>query len=334
MTSFLDVLSAHHLNPKLASGGGEVILRCPLCDDHAPRLYVNTTTGMWMCHHCKASGNDYTLLREVLGLDHFMAMRLRARLDGGQAGISTPTPAYTRQSRAPSPEEEDVKEGIELPKEYYPLTHPDAVGEGIFWRYLQVRGVTHEDVKTYEIGFCLRGFFAYRVIIPVKTNGVLWTFVARTVADATPKVLHPPGAQPSRALFGLDHFQGGDRVIIVEGAFDALRLSRCLLTSKLAVATLGTNFSRHQRQLLCDRGITGVVLLWDGDEVGRHAAALVSGTLMSAGVGVTIALLPEGVDPASATNQQIAQALLHTTLPSVLSEKILAKRLDFLAASL
>jgi DNA primase len=326
MTSFLDVLSAHHLNPKLASSGSEIVIKCPLCDDHAPRLYVNATTGMWMCHLCKETGNDYTLLREVLGLDHFMAMRLRARLDGGQASISRPTPAYTRQQRGPSLEEggTPAKEGIELPDECHPLTHPEAPGEGIFWRYLESRGVTAKDVKTYEIGWCLRGLYAYRIIIPVKTNDVLWTFVARSVVDATPKVLHPVGAQPLRALFGLDQFQESNKVIVVEGAFDALRLQG------RAVATLGTNFSQHQRQLLHDRGITEIILLWDGDEVGRHAAALVAGQLISTGFTVAIALLPEGRDPASATTDEINQAGQSATLPSFLSQKLLAKTLDFL----
>jgi DNA primase len=326
VVSFLDVLSSHHLNPKLASGGSEIVIKCNLCDDHAPRLYVNATTGMWICHLCKETGNDYTLLREVLGLDHFMAMRLRARLDGGQASISTPTPAYTRQQRGPSLEEGGTapKEGIDLPDEYHPLIHPTSAGEGIFWRYLDSRGVTAEDVKTYEIGWCLRGDHAYRVIIPVYANGILWTFVARSVAGAEPKVLHPEGAKPLRALFGLDQFQGGNKVIVVEGAFDALRLRG------RAVATLGTNFSIQQRQLLHERGITDIILLWDGDEVGRHAAALVAGQLISTGFTVAIALLPEGRDPASAATDEIDYAIQAATLPTFLSQKLLAKTLDFL----
>ena len=323
MSLFLDVLLQQGLDAYLDSEGKEIRLKCPLCEDTQARLYVNKKTGAFICFRCDKSGSPYTLLREVLGLDHFETLRLLAKVDRQP---EHPVAHYHREAKADVP----VKAGIDLPAEYHRLTHPDDIGQGVFWRYLKSRGLTEKDVNEYEIGFCLRGPYAFRVIIPVKSNGILWTFVARAVTPLQPKkVLHPPGAQPSRALFGIDHLSRKGFVIIVEGVFDAIRLQHT------AVATLGTNFSGHQRQLLHNHGIRHVFLLWDGDVAGRHGAALVAGRLVSSGFEVGVALLPEGKDPADASDAEIARALNNPHVPPpYVSHRLLAKRLDFLAAAL
>lgn len=315
--TFLDILAKHGLGPTLASDSREIIIHCVLCDHPVPKLYVNATTGRWICFHCEESGGPYKLCREVLGLDHFEAMYLLDKLkDHAQ------TPGFQRQREL---EEEIIERPIALlPEEYHPLTERGAPGEELFWRYLDCRGVTEEDVARYGIGFCLRGWYRYRVIVPVRTNGILYTFVARTVVDDEKRVLYPKGARPSHALFGYDQLDPTVvRPTLVEGVFDALRLGSG------ALATLGTNFSVEQRDLLVRKNIRHVLLLWDGDEPGRHGAAIMASRLQAAGFDVRVALLPEGIDPASASVDQIATAMHNRRPPeSYLSEHLNAKRLD------
>jgi 5S rRNA maturation endonuclease (ribonuclease M5) len=76
-----------------------------------------------------------------------------------------------------------------------------------------------------------------------------------------------------KGLFPLDHVRKQARkyrrIIIVEGARDALRLIACGLP---AVAILGThNWDEKKRDLLIAIGIESVVLMMDSDEAGRKA---------------------------------------------------------------
>lgn len=212
-----------------------------------------------------------------------------------------------------------------MPQEIHLLTDPAHAGQEMFWRYLDYRGVTPRQIGQYRMGFSLRGRYAYRVIVPVYSSGVMQTFVARTVIGAPLKVLHPDDAHPSRALFNIENV-GGPTVWLVEGVFDALRFSN-------AVASLGTNLSAQQRDLLRSKGIKKVLVLWDGDEPGRHGASHIADQLLAARFEVRVALLPPGEDPASASEQAIALSVDKARPPSTtyLSERLSASRLDGLS---
>lgn len=316
MINYLDVLAEHGLDPQETSGGRELAMPCPLCDDPKRRFYVNARTGMWLCFRCQEQGGPYRLLREVLELDHFMALRLREEIEGSRAG---PKPLRVVAAKTPEPEA-----GIGMPPEVYRLTSPKDAGQEIFWRYLDGRGVTPKQIEQYRMGFALRGRYAYRVIIPVYSSGAMQTFVARTVIDADLKVLHPDDAHPSQALFNIDNITGKS-VVLVEGVFDVLRIA-----ASQAVASLGTNLSAQQRDLLRSKGIKRVLVLWDGDEPGRHGASHIADQLLAARFDVRVALLRPGEDPASARGYAIQSAIDKATTPSstYLSERLSASRLD------
>jgi len=146
------------------------------------------------------------------------------------------------------------------------------------------------------------------VIIPVYSEGVMRTFVARRLSNEEPRVLYPDDSQPSHALFNIDNVKTGV-VFLVEGVFDALKIGDA------AVASLGTNLSAYQRDLLRRKGVKTVFLLWDGDPPGRAGATHVAEQLHAARFEVRLSLLPYGKDPASATWDEIQAAILHA-IPS------------------
>lgn len=312
--NYFDVLADYGLDPQETSGGRELAMPCPLCDDPKRRFYVNARTGMWICFRCEERGGSYRLLREVLELDHFMAMRLREEIEGSRQG---PKPLQLQTVKR-----SDVEQGLHMPQEIHLLTDPAHAGQEMFWRYLDYRGVTPKQIEQYRMGFALRGRYAYRVIVPVYSSGVMQTFVARTVIGAPLKVLNADDAHPSRALFNIENVRG-PTVWLVEGVFDALRFSN-------AVASLGTNLSAQQRDLLRSKGIKKVLVLWDGDEPGRHGASHIADQLLAARFEVRVALLPPGDDPASASEQAIALSVDKASPPSTtyLSERLSASRLD------
>lgn len=313
--TYLDVLADHGLEPIETSGGTQLAIHCPLCESTGRKLYINAKTGAWLCFVCEESGGPYRLLREVLEIEHFQARRLLDKIEQGKPG---PRPLTPRPVETPTPE------GITIPKDIHPLTDPAGPGQEPFFRYLHDRGVSLEDMRRYRMGFCLRGLYAYRVIIPVYSEGTMWTFIARSILPGVePKVLHPQGAKPGHALFNIDNIQTGV-VFLVEGVFDALRLRTN------TVASLGTNLSAHQRDLLRRKGVETVIILWDGDEPGRHGAARIADQLRAAMFNVQVALLPDGQDPASASWQDLHTAIHEANAIHYppLSARLSADRLD------
>lgn len=314
-------LSAEGHDPEFLEDDTEIAICCPTCNDDKPRLYVGADSGAWICFHCGAQGNLVGLLKGLLG-DFDEAFELRRKWTRDEApdpfehvgaARSTPKPAVS----------------IELPDEFRPL---EATSPAHFVKYLQKRGVPLELAQARGVGYCLEGYYRYRIILPVVNDEYLYTFVARTIlvrcpscggriATSTPaaacmcerpipKVLTPQGGTPRQALYNLDAVRhaGGQRVVVVEGVFDALRLP------DEAVALLGSSPSPTQISLLAGvaRGRDVIVCL-DGDSAGRGGAAKVADGLASAMVRVRVAHLAEGQDPGSLSRLDLQGVLTAAT---------------------
>lgn len=91
--------------------------------------------------------------------------------------------------------------------------------------YLKKRGIYHNDIIKYNIGFCEKGKYEGRIIIPsYNSKGELNYFIARTYKDAMKKYQNPP---ISADIIGLELFINWNApIIIVEGIFDALTIKR------------------------------------------------------------------------------------------------------------
>jgi len=306
----MSLLAEHGHAARVVSNGSELLLACPLCADHKSRMFINRRTYLWTCHNCGEYGNLYRLLEVVLELDPIDVYRVAKNLDD-------------RYSLVKVAEKSEITE-VELPPTV-PLRNPSSIIERPFWDYLlgPTRKLSIQDVLHYDIQACLTGRYAMRVIIPVRQAGRLVSFVARSIYDscsvcvalaesyyAVPdqcthrfiKVLYPLGTERSRILFNIDNVVGREDVVLVEGAFDAIRLR------DRAVASLGSSLSPEQRALLRSYGIKKVHLLYDTDEAGRKATRKVARELIASGLDVTIIRLPAGVDPASATRSELDNA--------------------------
>jgi 5S rRNA maturation endonuclease (ribonuclease M5) len=286
------VLEDHGFHVYLAEGGTELVIACPLCFDEKQKLYISAATAAWICFRCNSRGGLHSLLLEVCELSPNEAYPMEMALLEGKKQrpaliVSRPAPAST----------------IELP----PGFMPDQ-GDGLAACYLQHRCLDGDWAPELGIGYCLVGYYHHRVIVPVVTQGALRTFVARTwLEDEPKKVLMPPGSQAERALFGYDNLVGGETVILCEGVFDTLRMWAA--GYREAVATLGAHVTELQRNLVKRLAPRSVVLLRDADEAGRESAIKDAKALSEAMLNVSIANLPNGTDPGSASPVQIRRAL-------------------------
>jgi DNA primase len=287
----------------LVEGGTELVMACPLCFSEARKLYISTDHGGFICFVCNERGSLRRLLITVCELNFNEATVLeRVILQGKKrAAVTVPRPA------PPST--------VELPSEFRPLTldmTPDSHGGGAVWYLEEGRNIGLRQAVVLGIGFCLTGPYAYRVIVPVYTQGKLRTFVARTwIAEEKKKVLMPPGSQASRALFGYDTLYKERaywrNIILVEGVFDAINMWQ--VGYRETVATLGAHLTELQRSLVKRLKPERVVILGDADDAGREAAIKEARELTYDMLQVSIANLPEGTDPGSASPTEIRQAL-------------------------
>jgi DNA primase len=286
-----DLAEEHGLGPDYASSGEEMVLLCPLCDDHKPRLYCNRRSGQWICHNCDERGTVWSFLERVLQLDPMTVYRLAREFLGTK-----------REAVASEPAKTDAPE-VELPEGSMPLDDPQFPLQQPFWRYATQRGLTPELVRRYGLMYCLTGYYAYRLIVPIRTGERLVGWIARDITGrAEKKVLAPPGAKFSQALFNVEHVER-QPVLLVEGVFDAMAWP------DRAVATLGAKLSPTQRSMLHKAGLHDIVVLYDGDDAGRQGSRKVARELHHSGFNVQVAQLPEGLDPGSASSVQLHTAL-------------------------
>ncbi len=87
-----------------------------------------------------------------------------------------------------------------------------------------------------------------------------------------------------------------DCVYMVEGYTDVISMHQCGIEN--VVANSGTALSVNQIKIL-RRFTSNIVLLYDGDEAGIHAALRGTDMLLAEGMNIKVLLLPDGNDPDS-----------------------------------
>ncbi len=148
--------------------------------------------------------------------------------------------------------------------------------------------------------------FNGRVIFPwLNVSGKVIAFGGRLLDSRTKgisqKYVNSPGSeiyQKDHALYGIYQAKKAiakfDLVYMVEGYTDVVSMHQCGIEN--VVANSGTALSVYQIKLL-RRFTSNIVLLYDGDEAGQHAALRGTDMLLSEGMNVKVLLLPDGKDP-------------------------------------
>ena len=174
-------------------------------------------------------------------------------------------------------------------------------------------------VKT---GLCLeneRGVYdrySGRAIFPwLNVSGKVVAFGGRKLDAATKgvqqKYVNSPDSEiyhKERELYGIYQAKKAivkeDCVYMVEGYTDVIAMHQCGLEN--VVANSGTALSVYQIKLL-RRFTPNIVLLYDGDEAGIHAAMRGTDMLLQEGMNVKVLLLPDGDDPDSFARKHTSQ---------------------------
>ncbi len=162
----------------------------------------------------------------------------------------------------------------------------------------------------------LRDRFSGRAMFPwFNVSGKVVAFGGRVLDSRTKgvqqKYVNSPDSEiyhKERELYGIFQAKHAiakqDCVYMVEGYTDVIAMHQCGLEN--VVANSGTSLSVYQIRLL-HRFTQNIVLLYDGDEAGIHAAMRGTDMLLHEGMNIKVLLLPDGDDPDSFSRKHSAE---------------------------
>ena len=267
--------------------GGELVARC-MSGRHADsnpswgiRADDGDRSGLFYCFSCHWGGSVYDLVMTVRGCEFQEALEFVKGSSKKSVYIEDEDVVYNMTFRQYEPP--GIREPIGL--------QPIQAGSPCV-RYMSDRGFGAEEIRTFGLmDWVWRG----RLWVPVRRQGLLIAWDARSYSDSDPKVLTPKGntAGSEWGLFGLDQADRSKRVVnLVEGWADALRVWQTGLPNPVAIRG-----SKITEQQVSELSWADTIFVWrEGDVAGSVMAT--EARAWFTGKRVEIVRLPKGMDPA------------------------------------
>ena len=229
-----------------STNNNNVAYHCPFCHTQKKKLEVNTISQHWHCWVCNIAGRKLVTLFRKLSVDRAKISKLIEILDEVEykpTKTTTDTPV------------------LQLPEGYRPLWQLDKLSpeyrNAIY--YLKGRGIGIHDILKYRIGYCRKGLYRKKIIIPsYDANGSLNYFVARSYyPEDVYKHKNPP---TSKDIVGFElHINWNLPIILVEGAFDAITIKRNV------IPLFGKTISDTLKRRIVEKGVTEIYICLDKD---------------------------------------------------------------------
>ena len=320
---------------------------CPFHDDTTPSFYVSPARGICHCLTCGKGGNAVNFLMEHEQMTYPESLRWLARkyhieiqerelseeekrqeneresmfivnewaakyfqnilhhdVDGLAVGMQ-----YFRSRGFRDDIIQKFQLGFDLPeRNKLPET---AIQEGYQREFLIKTGLCYErDHGELVDRFAGRAMFPW-----IGVSGKVVAFGGRVLDSRTKgvnqKYVNSPDSEiyhKERELYGIYQAKRAiakeDRVYMVEGYTDVISMHQSGIEN--VVANSGTALSKYQIHLL-HRFTSNIVLLYDGDAAGIHAALRGTDMLLAEGMNVKVLLLPDGNDPDSFARSHTAE---------------------------
>jgi hypothetical protein len=303
-----------HLDNAKPSANGEWTAECPSCGRFGG-FYVNCDpdherAGNFVCFKCDWKSKSFpALIAKVEDIDYADARKIILKESVSFRRRETIETLKDRIKSMRATEELDWESAwgsteiaAELPREFVP------VWDGKRWRvpeYMSMRGFYRETLRDWGVGFCDRGYFGGRIIIPFECpNGK--SFTARDLTgEQEPKYLNPKGVDHARLLYGWPFVPTNSDFALVEGPLDAMKFNQHGIS---ALGTGGKVLSTEQLNMLFSRPAhVRVVVMYDPEE---HTAPFgAAEQLITRFRNLYIGKLPLGTDPGSSTRKQARRAM-------------------------
>ena len=318
---------------------------CPFHDDKTPSFMVSPARQICKCFACGEGGNAVNFLMKHEQITYPEALRWLAKkynieiqerelTDDEKREQSDRESMFVVNEWACQYFHEILKndvDGIAIGKQYF---RSRGIRDDIIEKFQLGFALSKRDAmcneakrKGYQDEFLVktglaiqneRGIydrFAGRAMFPwLNVSGKVVAFGGRKLDAATKgvqqKYVNSPDSEiyhKDRELYGIYQAKKAivkeDCVYMVEGYTDVIAMHQCGLEN--VVANSGTALSNHQIRLL-HRFTQNIVLLYDGDEAGIHAAMRGTDMLLAEGMNIKVLVLPDGDDPDSFSKKHTA----------------------------
>lgn len=327
---------------QLQKKGRNFVCLCPFHNDSHPSFLVSPDKGIAYCFACQSGGDIFSFYQKIERVDFPQAIRDLAE----RTGVELPKehargPDKDEKERARACLEESQRIfAKKLSADPHTLQYlkdrgvDDAQrvefglglsGDGFEELYGALLKVGHSKSDIVASGMCSQKSlsedratdrFRSRLLFPIHDNQArIIGFGGRTMKQDDAKYINSSDGilfHKSQVLFNLhrakDAMRKADAVIVVEGYFDVLAVSKVGFAN--VVATCGTALTADHAKIL-SRAVGKVILCLDSDRAGRDAAERAFLALAPEGLQVHIVALPQK-DPAdlAVSDPALLQSLL------------------------
>ena len=298
--------------------GTQAVGPCPLPNHsgsrHGQSFSASLEKGIFQCFSCKAQGNilDFAVLMDGRNPENGEELRETALSLAKHFNITFNAP--NPEPKPPARDEVVVNAPLDFELKDLDSTH----------EYLRSRKLTPETIQHFGLGFCSRGYFKNRVVIPIHTKAnVLVGYAGRVVDDRlitkeNPKYLVPGTRKrdgvmhefrKSHLVYNAHRLEAPlENVIVVEGFASVWWITQNGIPN--CVSVMGSSISEEQVEivlsLLSPAG--QVILVPDGDPAGgklrEEATALFEGR-----AHLRCIELRKGVQPTGLSPEELAELL-------------------------
>lgn len=262
--------------------GTQYSFKCPFCNDHKERLFINVDREVYWCHNCSTGGTLVSFLSDYAHISYKEALSVYRNYEGYEKELpeELETEIYERLS---SPSEVEINKYIHpLPEEFILLEDAKGkVGEQALHYVTKVRGISLEKCSRYYVGYCAEGKYANRIIMPDFEQGDLVYWQGRTWEECPTsrilkklyrKVLNPSLTKEqiaqglicvdkSEVVSNIDFILQDGVAVICEGKMDAYTIG------DYGACTHGKVISDTQfMKLVSNKNkISTIAIMYDGD---------------------------------------------------------------------